>query len=108
MNHRGTPENLKPFPSGRSGNPSGRPKSPLTDRLREKLDDPSVLDEVVDALIVAAAMRDVGALRTLWERIEGKLTDKIEHEGGLTIRVEYADADDHAAEAPSGAGPDPA
>lgn len=84
------------FRPGQSGNPSGRPKKPLTDRTREKLDDPEVLDEIVDALIVAAATGDVAAQRLLWERIEGKLTDHVEHEGELKIVLEYVNAPDPA------------
>jgi hypothetical protein len=97
------------FRPGRSGNPSGRPRSrPLTDRLREILDDPAEVDKVVRAWLDAAGTGDSGAVRTLLERLEGKLSDRVEHEGEVTIRVEYADggtdADDHPAEAPPIAG----
>lgn len=93
------------FKPGGPGGP-GRPRSkPITDRLREKLeelgdDNRTIADALVDQWLEMVADGDSAALRELLARIEGKVTDHVQHEGGLTIRVEYADADEAAPKPP--------
>lgn len=111
--------NPNPSPATRfkSGGPPGpgRPKSkPLTDRIRQRLEEAGgdgrvVADELVDHWLAMIREGDAGALRELIVRLEGKVSDRVEHEGAVTIRVEYADADgpdahDQAAEAAPEAG----
>jgi Family of unknown function (DUF5681) len=105
------------FQPGQSGNPSGRPRTkPITDRLREALeeigDDGRPLAEaVMRQWLSMVADGDVSALRELLDRVEGTVVQglKHEHDGGLTIRVEYADdVITPAASTPPGASEDPA
>lgn len=113
--------NPSPATRFRPGGPPGpgRPRSkPLTDRLRERLeqiatggdgDGRALADELVDRWVELIRSGDGAALRELLNRVEGKVTDRVEHEGEVTIRVEFADADepdalDHAAEAAPEAG----
>lgn len=86
----------------------GRPRTkPLTDRIRARLEEPgadgrALADELVDCWADAIRAGDTAALRTLLERIEGKVADQVEHAGSVTIRVEYDDGphpDDPAPEA---------
>lgn len=108
--------NPSPETRFRPGGPPGpgRPRSkPLTDRLRERLeeiaqggDGRALADELVDRWIEMIRAGDGSALRELLTRVEGKVSDRVEHEGAVTIRVEYAEADgpdphDHSAEAAS-------
>jgi hypothetical protein len=89
----------------------GRPRTkPLTDRLREALevvggDGRSMADAVVDQWLTMIADGQIAALRELLDRVEGPLTQalKHDHEGGLTIRVEYADSHGDLAPPSSGA-----
>jgi hypothetical protein len=85
------------FRDGHKGGP-GRPRSkPLTDRLREVLDDPGQVDRIVRRWVELAEAGDASALRQLLDRVEGKLTDRVELDGDVTIRVEYADGPPAAA-----------
>jgi hypothetical protein len=103
------------FQPGHPGGP-GRPRTkPITDRLREALevvgdDGRSMADAVIDRWFQMIADGEVSALREMLDRTEGMLAQalKHEHDGGLTIRVEYADGHHNAAEATPGATPDPA
>lgn len=106
------PNSATQFQPGQSGNPSGRPRTkPITDRLREALevvgeDGRSMADAVVAHWLTMVADGEVPALREMLDRVEGPITQalKHEHDGGLTIRVEYAsDFIDPVAAAPSGA-----
>jgi hypothetical protein len=55
------------FQKGASGNPRGRPRSSLAGRVRERVAEH--LDELVDLLLAAARKGDIGATRTLLERV---------------------------------------
>ena len=96
------------FKAGNPGGPGRPPTRRITDRLRERLDDPAEIDAVIDAWLDAAKSGDLVAIREMLNRIEGKVKDQVEHEGTVTVRVEYADVepDDHAPEAPPGAAGD--
>ena len=87
------------FQPGQSGNPAGRPKSPtMTERLRAALEDVGddgldMGDTVIRHWLGMIADGSVGLVE-LMGRMDGPLTQnhKLEHDGGLTIRVEYADS----------------
>lgn len=95
----------------------GRPRTrPITDRLRARLEGTAdegsspAIDRIIDQWLGMIFEGNSGALRELLNRLEGKVSDRVEHDGEVTIRVEYADGpDDHAddAEAPPGPGEDP-
>ena len=92
----------------------GRPRSrPLTDRIRERLEaavpgNRTEADLVVDRWLDMIRDHDASALRELLNRIEGKVTQGLEHTGDVTIRVEYGDDDDPAPETPPGSEADQA
>jgi hypothetical protein len=81
------------FPPGVSGNPNGRPKGrSLTARLRDLLDQyeirgkrvpdgKQVADIVVEGLVLGAAKGNSRNLQELFNRVEGKVTDRVEHSG---------------------------
>lgn len=84
------PDNLRPpWKPGESGNPGGRPKGrSLTARLRELLDrgeingkpikdGQQVADLVAKALIKAAVRGNVKALQYIFDRVDGKIPDKV-------------------------------
>ena len=79
-NPYGTPQNLRAFPRGRSGNPGGRPKGQsITAALRAELDrpcadDPSVTqgERVAERLLGMAMAGDLAAIREVIDRTEGK------------------------------------
>ena len=87
-----------PFTKGQTGGP-GRPK-----KVVEQLDRAILLelyDEAAERLVIlnmitTASMpgkQSVSAATWLDERKHGKVTEKVEQSGGLTIKVEYADSD---------------
>jgi hypothetical protein len=69
----------KKFPSGSSGNPSGRPRlTKLTESLREQLseispdaDEQSIAEQIAKTLIRLALSGDVQAIREIGNRTEG-------------------------------------
>jgi hypothetical protein len=78
---------------GQSGNPSGRPKgSGLLGTLRKTIEKTCPADKkkrtwkelVVMATIQHAIKGNPAALREVWERLEGKLTQPINHRGTIT------------------------
>ena len=85
-NPNGTPQNLRAFPRGRSGNPGGRPKGQsITAALRAELDrpcadDPSVTqgERIAERLIGMALAGDLGAIREILDRTEGKAVARTE------------------------------
>jgi hypothetical protein len=78
--------NLKPFKPGQSGNPKGRPKSiVLSEAYRKHLakvdeSDPerrTYAEVLAEQMIVKAKAGDVGALREIADRTEGKAKQTI-------------------------------
>lgn len=74
------------FKPGQSGNPKGRPrKRPLSDLLAEKLvetadgADAPWDDRLVMALLTTAVGGDVAALKEVFNRLEGKVPDRVTH-----------------------------
>ncbi len=94
---RTLPDAAKPhqWKPGQSGNPKGRPPKSLTltPKLLERLDDPCPSDPkgrtwgevVIEATLVHAAKGNAGALRELWNRIDGVPAQSIELDGKLGI-----------------------
>jgi hypothetical protein len=115
-----------PFPSRdhqfRPGGPGGpgRPRGPsITARLNRLLrrrelagqpmpDGLTIADVAAEVIAREALKGSVPFMAMLLERTDGKAVDRVEHDGGMTIRVEYAelvpDPHDHPAEAPPEAG----
>lgn len=86
----------KGFMPGQSGNPKGRPVgSGLTDRLRRILDkDEGIAAEAIMQVAVDAAKAgDWRFWNSIMERVEGKVPDKIESDGNVSVIVEYKDQD---------------
>lgn len=111
--NRGKTENLIPYKPGQSGNPSGRPKrAPVTDYLRDQLE-MEVPKEILESLrpqelgilklvmgesptfgqfvafksIQATLKGDIFALKEVLDRVEGKVTQKVDHGGRITLET---------------------
>jgi hypothetical protein len=75
---KGKPENLKPFPKGKSGNPKGRPKKlPALDKLMaevlgEEQNGISAAKAILSKLRQKAKAGDVRAAEILLDRAYGK------------------------------------
>lgn len=88
------------FKKGQSGNPNGRPKRPsLTTKLREALADyESSTGKAFDELLVNRLLKeaiekgDMRAIHMIWERMDGKVPQGLEHSGrnGSPIKTETA------------------
>jgi len=98
-NPRGNPQNLKPFPKGKSGNPKGRPKLPdiseaLAKILADEKDGTSALEATLMALRAKAVKGDIRAAEALLDRAFGKPRQSVDHTTGgdklvpNTIKVE--------------------
>jgi|688.fasta_scaffold1237733_2 hypothetical protein len=71
------------FEPGKSGNPSGRPKSkPITDELKRIGTDEGGFKAIAKKLFLKALEGDVKAIREIFDRVEGKVTDKLTIETG--------------------------
>lgn len=92
MKKGGVPENLKPFPKGKSGNPNGRPKKIpeldklLADVLGDEKDGITAAQAILMALRKKAASGDVRAAEVLLERAYGKAKQQIDHTGDFTVK----------------------
>ena len=92
--HKGS-ENLKPFPKGVSGNPSGRPKGSLSmvSLIRKELQasDGKRAKAIVVAMLDAAENGDSAQIRELLNRIDGKVPDKVvgDDDGPVEIVVRH-------------------
>jgi hypothetical protein len=113
-----------PFPSvenqfrpGNRGGPGGRGRrieDALLARLSKEIDpDPetgarrTVADQVADMIIRSVLMGSGKFTALLLDRVSGKVRQSVEHEGELTIRVEYADRRPDATPTASEAGGNP-
>ena len=81
--------NLRPFAKGRSGNPGGRPKGPsLFTTIRQMLKkSPKDVEAVARAYIDAMKAGSFPHLKEFIEREDGKVKDKVQHEGDPSINV---------------------
>lgn len=76
------------WPPGSSANPGGLPKGTkhVKKRLRNALirklkARPDQIDAIVDGLIAGCAESDAACQRIVWDRVDGILTQKHEHQG---------------------------
>jgi Family of unknown function (DUF5681) len=87
---RGAPH-LDPwrFKPGQSGNPGGRPKKkPITELYEGILDDPKAMARARMAIVKTLSRSDmamVHLLKEIADRIEGKVSQSIEHSGRMTL-----------------------
>jgi len=92
MKKGGVPENLTPFPKGKSGNPNGRPKKIpeldklLADVLGDEKEGITAAQAILMALRKKAAAGDVRAAEVLLERAYGKAKQQIDYTGNLTVK----------------------
>ena len=109
MNAGGTPENLKPFKEGESGNPHGRPKGTrnLSTILKAMLEEDVevVIDGkkerrqfqevIIRKLLKKANDGEIRAIIEIFDRVEGKAKQEIatEHSGTIEI-IEIIDRAD--------------
>ena len=103
------PENLIPhqIKPGEVRNPKGRPKGTgITDKLRKILDDNEGkgAQALADAIYAAALSGDPRIISIVLDRIEGKVTDRLEVDGKMEVvqtysiakKAQNADQDDEA------------
>lgn len=85
------------FIPGMSGNPKGRPKrKTLSETLMELIDQPCPNDangktwrEVIILATLSHGIRgNAPLLKEIWDRIDGKATQPLEHQGGITVTQE--------------------
>ncbi len=88
--------NLRPWPKGVSGNPSGRPKNAvsITEALRKKLkektsDGQTLAQKLAESLIRLAMAGNSAAIREVLGRVEGPIALTTEDGGPLTIVVRH-------------------
>ena len=72
---KGNPNPVNKWKPGQSGNPNGRPPKgqTLTDALREHIDK----DEIAALLTELAKGGDIGALKYIYDRLDGKPTETV-------------------------------
>jgi len=93
MKKGGVPENLTPFPKGKSGNPNGRPKKIpeldklLADVLGDEKEGITAAQAILMALRKKAAAGDVRAAEVLLERAYGKPRQSVDLAGSLDVVV---------------------
>lgn len=83
------------FVPGVSGNPAGKPKgvrhmtSLLEDAIRKVAEDNGTPEDVqiVKSVIQKAKEGDMRAIEHIWDRLEGKPQQSIEHTGDFSISV---------------------
>lgn len=86
------------FVKGKSGNPRGRPKNtpelaPCLRALLRQKDETGVTNAaaIADALLKKAKSGDIEAIKVVFDRVDGKLTNVTELTGGEdAIRIEVA------------------
>ena len=105
---RGNVTNLKSWKPGQSGNPKGRPKKAdcLTSLLKaeiQKIDPEDKEGRTHMELIVLATMRlakagNSVAFKELWDRLDGRVQDKLELTGGSALVERLIEGRKRAAE----------
>lgn len=71
-------QNLKPFKSGESGNPGGRPKGSVsvTAAMRRHLGEGDTVDKLAKAILSQAARGNGAAIKQVLDRIDGPVVPK--------------------------------
>ncbi len=105
---RGNVTNLKSWKPGQSGNPKGRPKKAdcLTSLLKEEMEKIDPEDKgkrthkelIVLATMCLAKNGNATALKEIWERMDGKVRDKLELTGGAELVQRLIEGRKRAAE----------
>jgi len=100
---RGNLQNLTAprFQPGQSGNPGGRPKKKLTDKLEARLDTPIPGDKngrtygdlFIEKLVRRACNRSDTAAKEIFDRVEGKALQRMELSGPEGGPVEVSSED---------------
>ena len=76
------------FLPGSVGNPEGRPVGSvsLADKLRQRLSShPEEADAIVSALVKLGMNSDLGAIKEMTDRIDGKVADKLQLTGTMLV-----------------------
>jgi hypothetical protein len=95
MNTKGKAENLRPFQPGRSGNPGGRPRKIITDRLgrllrRKAPDDPehrTYAELLAQGMINRAIAKSHPDAKEILDRVEGKVAENKDDEQERVVVV---------------------
>lgn len=83
------------FKKGQSGNPAGRPKKgeALTDILKAFLDkkdgSKTRKQQLVERLYDLAMAGEVSAMKYIFDRIDGKVPDKLEFPEGINVDIRF-------------------
>ena len=73
---------------GYTGNPNGRPKNTITlvgELLKYLEDNPAERERLIMSLVKEAKSGNTGALRDIFDRVDGKVAEKIE--GSLNLLI---------------------
>lgn len=78
---------------GESGNPNGRPPKgeALTDILNSKLDKEEMVEKIIQ---IAIEKEDLSAIKYIFDRLDGKPKESIEHSGEIERPVFIIEGDD--------------
>lgn len=79
------------FEKGTSGNPNGRPKDTITDLLRESLDTKAFVQKLIERGVTDG---DIRALTYIYDRLAGKVPDRIAGEQGEELIIKIVRDDD--------------
>lgn len=92
------------FKKGYSANPNGKGKNSvsLVKTLQRALrDDPTIADRVIIQLIdMSLAKGNLPAIKELFDRIDGKPTERHKVEGALPIKLVFVPADENTSRTP--------
>ena len=78
------------FKPGESGNPRGRPpERPIAAAIRARLDrnDGAAIGDIADVVVAKARHGDFRFVRELLDRVDGRLTDRLEVSENLAIPI---------------------
>jgi len=90
--HRRNTDGLIPWKPGQSGNPKGRTKgASITDRIRAMLeaDGGKAMEAVAEVFLKECRLGKFPFAKEIIDRIDGKISEKIETGGQLKIIVEH-------------------
>lgn len=96
-------EHLIPFKPGQSGNPGGRPKSSMTEVLRQVVaakgpDGKTKREHLAEKLVALAEKGDVAALKYIFDRCDGSPPASVKIKGSAEEPVHVRSSDRPAAD----------